>query len=39
MDFKTDGKKLLIVTIGCLVALSVHQMVIAPKIAAKQKKA
>jgi hypothetical protein len=37
MDFKTDGKKLLIVTLGALIALSVHQKFIAPKLAAKPK--
>ncbi|OQA32768.1 MAG: hypothetical protein BWY54_01024 [Candidatus Dependentiae bacterium ADurb.Bin331] len=37
MFTKENGKKLVVVVVGCLIALAAHQAFIAPKIAARMK--
>jgi len=37
MFTKENGKKLVVVTVGCLVALALHQKFIAPRLAPKAK--
>jgi len=37
MFTKENGKKLVVVVVGCLIALAIHQKFIAPKLAPKPK--
>ena len=37
IEAKTDGKKLLIVIVGAMIALAVHQKFVAPRLAPKAK--